>query len=364
MHEVNYTNRLHMKNSRSFRTYEALSRISFLKKSYALKFLFVAFIGTHIPLLGILAATVYRPDFLSPGQLLITSIGLTLTAAGFTLIALNALLRPVIASEKALTEYYRSRTLPNLPLNHGDEAGTLMNKLRKTLGKLEDHLEDKSDIASMLSHDLRTPMIQFAGVFGLIKEEDDKSQINSLCDKMIAESQKRLRFLEEMLTKIKADNPEDEVEELISTPVSAIVIAAADSMRCHAAKKGVELTVKIDRDHMLRVTPLKAESAVQNLISNAIKFSYPGQAVSICTGLKDSKVCISVKDEGVGFDEKTSMVLFKKFAKGQAGTQGETSTGFGLYSVKKTIEAHGGQVSAVSKGADRGARFDIVLPSA
>lgn len=353
-----------MRNSRYFRIYEALCRFSFLKKSYALKFLFVAFVGTHIPLLGILAAAVFSPDFLSPGQLLITALGLTLIAAGFTLVALNALLRPVMASASALTEYYRSRKLPNLPINHTDEAGILMNRLQKTLAKLEEYLEDKADIASMLSHDLRTPMTQFAGILGLIKEEDEKAEINSLCNTMIAESQKHLRFLEKMLANIKSDYLEDEVEELVPTPLSEIILSATESLRCQAAKKGVEIALKIDTDLSLLVSHQKAVSAVQNLISNAIKFSHSGQIVSIYTTSVDDKVRISVVDEGMGFDETTARIIFRKFAKGRAGTEGEPTTGFGLYSVKKTVESFGGQITADSKGPGLGARFDVILPSA
>ncbi|HKL03526.1 MAG TPA: hypothetical protein VJ911_07615, partial [Cryomorphaceae bacterium] len=145
--------------------YAALSQISFLKKSYALKFLFVAFIGTHIPLLGLVGYFAFQPQTIEPMRIILVAVGLTLLAAGITLFVLHRLLNPLLQTKQALSNYISKKKLPNLPGMYTDEAGMLMKYTQQTLSKLHDHIEEKTDLASMLSHELRTPFTQCLGIF-------------------------------------------------------------------------------------------------------------------------------------------------------------------------------------------------------
>ena len=102
--------------------YAALSQISFLKKSYALKFLFVAFIGTHIPLLGLVGYFAFQPQTIEPMRIILVAVGLTLLAAGITLFVLHRLLNPLLQTKQALSNYISTKKLPNLPGMYTDEA--------------------------------------------------------------------------------------------------------------------------------------------------------------------------------------------------------------------------------------------------
>lgn len=99
-----------------------------------------------------------------------------------------------------------------------------------------------------------------------------------------------------------------------------------------------------------------------NLLSNAIKFSNKESEI-IFEG-QDSKLGldITIKDFGVGFGEATKKTLFRKFIPGHMGTNGEPSTGLGLYLSKRIIENHGGSLEAFSDGLNKGATFTISLP--
>lgn len=103
--------------------YKKLSQIGFLRRSYAFKFLFVAFIGTHIPLIGLLFLILYEDFSVSPNTILIFALLMTLFASGLTLIVLKQLIKPIEFASKALRNYKKERLVPNLPLGFYDEAG-------------------------------------------------------------------------------------------------------------------------------------------------------------------------------------------------------------------------------------------------
>jgi signal transduction histidine kinase len=98
------------------------------------------------------------------------------------------------------------------------------------------------------------------------------------------------------------------------------------------------------------------------LINNAIKFSYPDSEIYLKIQQENSKLVISVLDNGIGFDQSNVQDLFKKFTKmSKLGTSNEGSTGIGLYLCRNIIEKNHGQLTAVSEGQSKGATFTIVF---
>ena len=109
-----------------------------------------------------------------------------------------------------------------------------------------------------------------------------------------------------------------------------------------------------DKDSLLRI--------LDNLISNAIKFSPAGKSITLKAVREDTLVRIFVIDQGPGFSEEDKKELFKKFKRLSAQpTGGESSTGLGLAIVKHLVRQLGGEIKLVS-GPDSGATFEIILP--
>ena len=137
-----------------FPFYAGLSRV--LKVNYRLKVLTMAFLGTHVPLIALSIHYAFRRA--TDLSEMLWSIGVTLAAtlAGtlVTLVVLNALLRPVVATSGALRAYRADRRLPNLPRGFTDEVGTLMEDAQSTLEALETaivQLEDFDPATSVLN---------------------------------------------------------------------------------------------------------------------------------------------------------------------------------------------------------------------
>ena len=107
----------------------------------------------------------------------------------------------------------------------------------------------------------------------------------------------------------------------------------------------------------------RVREAVENLISNAVKYSSEGKTIFVKIEVLEAQLVISVKDEGLGLTGEDKEKLFGQFQRLSARpTGGEPSTGLGLALTKQIIEMHGGSVWADSLGKNLGSTFYIKLP--
>ena len=116
---------------------------------------------------------------------------------------------------------------------------------------------------------------------------------------------------------------------------------------------------------MWNCDPDRMREAVDNLVSNAIKYSPPGGHIELSLAVEPNRAEIKVRDQGAGLSQDDLSRLFGRFQRLSARpTAGESSTGLGLSIVKRIVELHGGNVEAASDGPGRGSIFTIHLPLA
>jgi len=144
--------------------------------------------------------------------------------------------------------------------------------------------------------------------------------------------------------------------------LSQFLLDKAEDFKPVAESKGIHLnitqveneTVYLDADYLSRI--------LDNLISNAVKFSKKGSSVELSAGKTAHHVWISVKDFGPGFSEKDQAQLFQKFKRLSAQpTAGETSNGLGLAIVKTLVDRLGGEI-VLDTAERKGSRFTIRFP--
>lgn len=342
--------------------YHTLSQISFLKKSYAFKFLFVAFIGIHIPLIGILFFVLYFQHDISPMSILIFSLIMTLVATGLTLLILNRLIKPIETASRALADYRSSRKLSALPTEYTDEAGLLMCNIQESIYEAEGFINEKQDLIYMLSHDLKNFAGNPQGLAKLIISEEPTESIKNLAELICESTNLQFRYIENFIKLLKEQdeivriNPETKtilfpnILPFINEQVEQRLFEK--KIKLNLVLECVEAKLKIDEGLLIQV--------LVNLISNAVKFSYFDSEIKVRIYAEDSKLILTVKDSGIGFDKNQIDELFKKFTKmSRLGTANEGSTGIGLYLCKKIIERNKGRLTAISDGKNRGAEFRI-----
>jgi signal transduction histidine kinase len=108
----------------------------------------------------------------------------------------------------------------------------------------------------------------------------------------------------------------------------------------------------------------RIREAIDNLVSNAIKYSPIGGKIAVVVSHEQNNSVIRIADEGAGLSPEDLGRLFGRFQRLSAKpTAGESSTGLGLSIVKRIIDMHGGQVTANSGGPGQGSTFTVMLPA-
>src|SRR5262249_31009411 len=137
--------------------------------------------------------------------------------------------------------------------------------------------------------------------------------------------------------------------EPIDVPV--LIKEVVESSQPLLEKKGQRIEVNAPAGLTVSGDPDRLREAIDNLVSNAIKYSPMGGRVAMAVAPEGDDVLIRVSDNGPGLSPEDMSRLFGRFQRLSAKpTAGESSTGLGLSIVKRIVELHGGQITAQSPG--------------
>lgn len=344
--------------------YQKLSSISFLKNSYVFKFLFVAFIGIHIPLIGILFFVIYAKADFSTINLLLFSLVMTLIATAVTLLVLKKLIQPIELASKALNDYKLNRTISNLPIHFSDEAGLLLANIHDSILESENFITEKQDFIYLLSHDLRN----FAGnpqsLAKMILETNPSEEVKELAQLICDSTADQFRYIENLLRILKEQDETLKMNfDIKSINLLEVVEKVGNQVSQHISTKKIELIKKLEVTKVdLTIDQELLTRVIFNLINNAVKFSFSNSKIELSCYSDEKNTYIKVIDQGIGFDNDYSENIFDKFTKmSRLGTLEETSTGLGLYLCRQIIERNNGRLTATSEGENKGATFTIVF---
>ncbi len=236
---------------------------------------------------------------------------------------------------------------------------------RKNL-QLQKLNEDKNKFLSMAAHDIRNPVGLILSYSQLILD-DYGENLEDDVQEFIGIIRKSADFVLKLLTdllnvavieaggELTLNKKENDLVDVVKTSILYNKIAAE--------KKSMKLNFITDIEELkFNFDKVKIEQVMHNLISNAVKYSYPETEINIYLKLKDSLVEVCVEDHGQGIPENEIQLLFKPFSKiSTKTTGGESSIGLGLNIVKKIIDGHSGKVWAESQ-VGKGSKFYFSLP--
>jgi signal transduction histidine kinase len=175
------------------------------------------------------------------------------------------------------------------------------------------------------------------------------------------------RQLTEMVNELISDAMMDTLDIAIrNEPIdlAAMLAEIVVSNRALAEKKQQNIHFVSPPHQIWNCDPDRLREAVDNLVSNAIKYTPVGGRMELAMSVDDGGIAICVRDEGPGLSQEDMSRLFGRFQRLSARpTGGESSTGLGLSIVKRIVELHGGTVGAESAGPGQGATFIIRLPA-
>ncbi|PKK87896.1 MAG: hypothetical protein CVV64_21140 [Candidatus Wallbacteria bacterium HGW-Wallbacteria-1] len=237
-------------------------------------------------------------------------------------------------------------------------------RLRRTIINLRQLNELKNSFLGMASHDLRNPVSVIYGYSDFLLKNLDNASIpkDEFLKVIFKSSQFMLELLDDLLdiSKIEAgklilDRQEADFVALLRENVATNTILATN--------KNISVELKADGDiPPISLDRLKIEQVLNNLISNAIKYTNPGTEVSIRTFMEAGEIITVVRDQGPGIPAEEASKIFEPFEKGSArATANEKSTGLGLAIARKIVEGHGGRIFVESQ-VGSGSTFGFTLP--
>lgn len=219
----------------------------------------------------------------------------------------------------------------------------------------------KREFVSMISHDLRTPLMSVQASLTLLSngvcgELTEKARFN------VIDAERNISYVINLINGLlDIEKMESGRLQLTLLPVelSSIIERSCELVRPLAAEKKIELKVS-NTDVELVADESRMIQVAVNLLSNALKFSPSGTEIDVKVEHGEHTVEVRVIDNGPGIDDEEQKVIFERFAQGRSADD-QVGSGLGLAICKAIVEEHGGEIGVVSKIGE-GSTFWFRLP--
>lgn len=224
--------------------------------------------------------------------------------------------------------------------------------------------QKKDDLVRTVSHDIKNPLTGIIGLVKLMRDSDkitpeEQTQMLSVIEDS---GSNLLNLVKEILDR---ESRKTEPEELNYTQadITDLIQRVISMNKAKSVVKNIQLNYSVTpKDLQAEIDQNKIEIAVNNLVSNALKFTPSGGKVLTEILQEDNQLLIKVRDTGIGIPEKMQADLFKNTQKhSREGTSGEVGTGLGLDIVQLYVELHGGKIW-VESDLSEGTTFYMTIP--
>src|SRR3990170_3969166 len=298
-------------------------------------------------------------------QLVILVLFSTALALAIALGLTRHVVRPIAELDAAIRQLGGADFSQPIAVRGPDDLKTLgerLDWLRRRLAELE---TQKNRFLRHVSHELKTPLTALREGAELLHDEiggplqPPQRQVVGI---MKDNSVKLQRLIEELLDYQRALHAAASLE-VKSISLSALVHEAAQSHELAAQAKGLRLAIDAQAA-TVEADPEKLRSIVDNLISNAVKFTPAGGTVSVSAREVAGEAIIEVLDTGPGVPVEERESVFNLFFRGRTKADGSAvrvkGSGLGLAIARELVEAHGGHIAVVGGGG--GGHFRVTLP--
>lgn len=251
------------------------------------------------------------------------------------------------------------------PFNRAELVSRVRTQLalKQARDRLHALAEDKDEILGILAHDLKNSLAGMKLSAGLLQTRSGElpPRCVPLVENIMNATERMLSFMHEFLANQRAEQLHI---KHVRVNLVDIVVRVVKSQMTAAQVKGIALTTQLPKSTVLvEADPEGVTQALENLVSNAIKFSAEGGEVEVTVEEPSAgMVRCRVRDTGPGFTAEDRPKLFKRYGRLSAQpTGGESSTGLGLSIVKRLVDAMRGSIS-LAEDTKVGAEFIITLP--
>jgi signal transduction histidine kinase len=255
---------------------------------------------------------------------------------------------------------FRGYTAP-IARQDGSVAGRIWTLREVTADRRLERLRDA--FVAAVSHELRTPLTSMSGFLELLADEEHAlGPTGRRYVEVIRRSNSRLRGAVEdllLVAEIEAERLELRPEP---TDLAQLAAEAVEASLPAAAENGIELLLDVKGRLPLEGDAARLRQVLDNLVSNALKFTPDGGSVTLSARNGDGPLRVEVADTGIGIPQDELGQLFSRFYRASTATRRAIpGTGVGLVIARAIVEAHGGTISLESTEGE-GTRVTVVLP--
>lgn len=235
-----------------------------------------------------------------------------------------------------------------------------LEKMRQSL--VEAHNQQTKFIMG-ISHDLRTPVAVIKGYTealsdGIITEKEELESTYSL----IADKTSQLESMIDSLINFMKMNYKDFREQLIPESITQLINEFAHYAKTtgNVFNRNVTTSISLDKDYFIPLNKALINRALENILSNAIRYTQKDDSICIKAEKNENSITISIADTGMGIEEKDLKQIFELFYRG-TNSRREEGMGIGLSVVKSIIDTHNWQIYVTSK-VNEETCFTIEIP--
>ncbi len=273
------------------------------------------------------------------------------------------LARPIKQLNEAALEIADGNLNKELNVSRNDEFGMLaesLNKMASTLKADNDQLkklnEKQNQFFADITHEVRNPLHTISGALEMIQvpnlDDEKKTQYMATAQKQV---ERVVRLFEDIKSLQRYDYDESFIRKT-EFNLGVLLKEAVSTYKPIASEKGLELKLEIKEDALVEADRDKIEQVLDNLISNAVKYTNNGSILVECE-TRDGQAEISVSDSGIGIGKEHLERLFDRFYRtDKARSRDKGGTGLGLSVVKGILSAHQKDIFVESE-AEKGSRF-------
>jgi two-component system sensor histidine kinase/response regulator len=254
------------------------------------------------------------------------------------------------------------------PFNQAELVSRVRTQLalKSARDRMRQLAEDKDELLGILAHDMKNHLAGMQMSAQLLRdklgeERDEDERPVQLAENILRSGNQLLGFVKEFLANAAADHRVDLKLSQVNLPGAAA--SAIQQYQEAARRKRIEIHAELPpKEELVVADPVALDQVLDNLVSNAVKFSPPGSHVLVLVKPAVTQVECRVQDKGPGFTAEDREFMFRRYRRLSARpTGGEPSTGLGLSIVRKLVEAMKGELFCDSAPGE-GAAFTVRLP--
>ena len=250
-------------------------------------------------------------------------------------------------------------------IERNDELGTLSLSLDEMTNELQKRVNTAENFSTDLVHEIRNPLASLKSASEILEVTNDNIEKEKLT-KILTHDVERIERLITDYSQMLKDEVAITKESMKILDLKKIADSVVDDFNAiYNTKRGINIDLQFKNSgekFNIKGIENRIEQVLANLLENSISFSKDNQKIIVkLSQKKDGKISLSVIDEGIGFKEKNTDKIFRRFYSNRPDKFGEHS-GLGLNIVKNLVDLHGGQVIESNNNSKKGAKVEIIFP--